>query len=984
MHNIQSIKKSLNLCIFFCLSVSLYGEEFFVDKIEPILRSNCYECHSHGKNIKAGLALDSRSGWNIGGDSGPAIIPGEPEKSLLLKMVKWTDEDHQMPPKKKLSQIEIDLLEEWVSRGAHDPRKINEKKDNPLDWWSLKPLQAPSVPDRVHPIDFLVRKSLKEVGIKPSPRADKRTLVRRINLNLHGMLPAAEEVQEFVENDAHDSWVQLIDALLASPRYGERWARHWLDVIHFADSHGCEHDVKRPNAWRYRDYVIERMNEDVPWGRFIREQLAPGVFFPNEPRLLAGLGFIAAGPLEASRAGTAPLTFDYLDRDDIVNQTMSAFVSTTANCARCHNHKFDPITQEDYYSLQAVFAGVGKGDVEFEADSETMRLREEVNFLLTALEKRDANVLLQDKYIEYVRAWELEWKKNPPSEWKFLDPVVFVSSGGSALTRQDDNSLFASGPMGEQEQYTITSKVDLKKMTAVRIEALKDKRLPKGGPGRAHNGNFHVSEVDLHWFPDGGKQSVELKVIHASADFDQQDWTSKHAIDGDEKSGWAIFPRVNESHHIILELDKAIDTSRGGSLAVTIKQLWPPEHYIGRVRISVTDAADGSVRHLSKAVKSGLLKPITERSKEERIAIASAALEDYANNILTGLPKKEVVYGVSNLWSHNKKLETAQLEPKPVHLLKRGDIDKPVREVVPGAISIMSHLPGRFDLSNPKNESSRRAALADWIAHKENTLTWRSIVNRVWYYHFGRGLCDTLNDFGRMGNKPTHPELLDWLAIWFRDEAKGSLKKLHRLILTSETWQQKSMSDVSAIDTDNRYFWRFNRRRLDAESFRDSALAISGRIDLKMGGPGIEQFLKTKGPQDTPSLDYTKFNWNKDDARRRSIYRVVWRGIPDPFMEALDFPDMGLLAPKRTFSVSSLQSLALYNNPFVLHASEWISERVVEESKKDNHVSRLVELCWQRAPTESERLSFEEYSKKHGLNALCRVLLNSNEFLFVD
>ncbi|MDA7681989.1 DUF1549 domain-containing protein, partial [Verrucomicrobiales bacterium] len=255
-----------------------------------------------------------------------------------------------------------------MSGGAHDPRKLNEEKDKPLDWWSLKPLRAPSVPDQVNPIDFLVRKKLREEGILPSPRADKRTLFRRINLNLHGMLPTAKEVQEFVKNDAPDSWSQLIDGLLSSPRYGERWARHWLDVIHFADSHGCEHDVKRPNAWKYRDYVIERMNEDVPWGRFIREQLAPSVFFPDEPRLLAGLGFIAAGPLEASRAGTAPLTFDYLDRDDIVNQTMSAFVSTTANCARCHNHKFDPITQEDYYSLQAVFAGVGKGDVEFEVD----------------------------------------------------------------------------------------------------------------------------------------------------------------------------------------------------------------------------------------------------------------------------------------------------------------------------------------------------------------------------------------------------------------------------------------------------------------------------------------------------------------------------------------------------------------------------------------------------------------------------------------
>lgn len=965
------------------LSLSLEAKDFFKKNIEPLLQTHCFECHSHGKKIKAGLALDSKSGWQNGGDSGPAIVPGHPDKSLLIKMINWIDEDHQMPPKKKLSDEDIQLLEKWVDAGAEDPRQLDLETDDPLEWWSLKPLSHTKVPNGTHPVDFFIEKKLKEEGINSVHRADPRTLVRRLYFDLHGMLPLPEEVTSFLDDSQPGAWEDLIDQLLASPRYGERWARHWLDVIHFADSHGCEHDVKRPNAWRFRDYVIERLNADVPWSRFIKEQLAPGVFYPNEPRLMAGLGFVAAGPLEASRAGTAPVTFDYLDRDDIVNQTMSAFVSTTANCARCHTHKFDPITQEDYYSLQAVFSGVGKGDIEFDSDPETYALRREMELLLVASEENDSSILLDKKYREKINQWVLQWRDNPPSEWHVLKPEVFISAGGSTLTLQDDHSLFASGPMGEQETYTITSEVNIDKVTAIKVEALTDQRLPEGGPGRAENGNFHVSEVDLHWFPEGGKKSVKLKISHASADFDQEGWTAKQAIDGDQKSGWAIFPRVNESHYIVFELNEPLDTSSGGRVVVTLKQLWPPKHYIGRPRLSVTDAANGAVRSLPAQAKSGIMKNYEERTKEESTSIASIVLNDYAKKTLENLPQREIVYGVSNLWSHNKKLDTPQTEPKKVHLLKRGDFDKPQQEVGPGALSVLSHLKGRFQIKDPNDEAARRAALAEWICHPENPLTWRSIVNRVWHYHFGRGLSDTPNDFGRMGSEPTHPELLDWLAKWFRDEAKGSLKKLHKLILTSETWQRSSIARFNNKDSDNKYLWRANRRRLDAESFRDSALLMSGRIDFKMGGPGIEQFTKRKGPQDTPSLNYTEFDWTKDEARRRSVYRVVWRGIPDPFMEALDFPDMGLLAPKRSFSVSSLQSLTLYNNPFVLHASEWMAKSVNDMSKEDQ-VSRLVELCWQRAPSVKERQTFEDFSNEYGLESLSRVLLNSNEFLFID
>lgn len=972
----------LSILSLLCVALSTQADEFFHSRIEPILRDRCFQCHSHEAKMKAGLALDSRSGWQKGGDSGPAVVPGNVEESLLIRMVRWSDEDHQMPPREKLSETEISVLEEWVKRGAPDPRVIDVEETDPLDWWSLRPLEATSPPVGVHPIDWFVRENLSEKGIDPSAQADRRTLIRRLSVNLHGILPTPEEVAAYAGDENPNAWEELVDEMLASPRYGERWARHWLDVIHFADTHGGEHDVKRPNAWRFRDYVIERLNADVPWGHFIREQLAPDVFFPEEPQLMAGLGFIAAGPLELSRAGTAPVTFDYLDRDDIVAQTTAAFVSTTANCARCHTHKFDPITQEDYYALQAVFAGVGKGDVEFDANPEVMRKRREIDDLLAAVSKRDQEVLLSGKYAGVVEEW-VNQREAQEVEWTRLDPDVFLASSGASLKKEGDGSLFASGALADQEIYTLSTKVNLKTLAALRLDVLRDDRLPMGGPGRAENGNLHLSEINLQWFPKGAEEATKLVISHASADFDQVGWTSKHAIDGDQKTGWAIHPIVNESHFIVFELAEPIDVSGGGRLAISLKQLYPPKHFIGRFYLSATGSGNGAARIVPKDAVAALGKPADRRSVAEKAAIAAVALEPWAKVKQSQLPPKSTVYGVSTSWSHAKKLPAPQ-EPKVVHLLRRGDIEQPVREVGPGALSVLGELPSRFELANPKDEAARRAALADWIAHPDNPLTWRSIVNRAWHFHFGRGLSDTPNDFGRMGSEPSHPELLDWLAAWFRDEAGGSLKELHKLILSSETWRQSSQSTGIRLDEENRLLWRMNRQRLDAETFRDSALRIAGRIDWRMGGPGIEQFGKSKGPQATPALDYYAFDWNSEAARRRSIYRVVWRGIPDPFMETLDFPDLGLLPPRRSFSVSGLQALSLFNNDFVLHSSSWIAERIEKEKEAPDQVRRAVQLCWQRSPTSKEEAIFSEYVGVHGLAAFCRILLNTNEFLFVD
>ena len=985
------------------------GLRFFAERVEPLLKSKCFGCHSHASGeMEGGLTLDSRSGWSDGGERGPAIVPGKPEQSLLIKAVRRSDSTFQMPPDEKLSAAEIEILTEWIKRGAPDPRKTKPQPNqtiDPTDWWSLRPLLRPVVPNVAtlhgetdNAIDAFVQRRLLDEEITPVPRADRRTLIRRAYLDLHGLPPTREAVEAFVTDPAPPAYEKMVDELLASDRYGERWARHWLDTVHFADSHGCEHDVFRPNAWRYRDYVISSFNRDTSWPRFIREQLAADRFYPDEPQLTAALGFIAAGPLELSRAGTAPVTFDYLDRDDMVAQTMAAFTSTTANCARCHNHKFDPISQEDYYSLQAVFAGVGKGAVEFDVDPQVARDRLRFNELLAAAKCGDQSTLLAEEHVAIVAKWEEEFG-HQPAAWLPLMPTEFGSSDGSTLKLLPDSSVLASGVQPEKDTYTITAPSSVTKLTALRLDVLADDSLPLKGPGRQDNGNLHLSEFEAFVVEDGSTERTPLKIKKATADWDQSGWTISHALDGNVATAWGIYPKVGASHYAVFELVEPVTLKFSSQLIVVLKQLHGG-HLIGRAKLYATNAHGATANVLPDTVLAAMKIERDQRTDEQQTAIAAHALRIYSEKQLASLPAPASVYAVSSSYSHAKK-QANPMSPKVVHVLRRGDIDKPGAVASPGALSAIANLSGRFDLADLNDEASRRAALADWLASRDNPLTWRSIVNRVWAYHFGRGLCDTPNDFGRMGATPSHPELLDWLAVWFRDDAKGSLKKLHRLILLSSTWQRTSSipdpseaasggrsnhtSNAQLVDTENRLLWRMNRRRLDAESYRDSILQLSGRIDLTMGGPGIQQFTQSKGAQATPKLDYNAYDWNHPGAARRSIYRVVWRGIADPFMESLDFPDLGLLSPKRGESVSALQALSVFNNDFVLHHS-YVLAKWLEASEPtiDDQVSQACRLIYLREPGDKEIALLVAYGQKHGLAATCRVMLNSNEFLFVE
>jgi hypothetical protein len=629
--------------------------------------------------------------------------------------------------------------------------------------------------------------------------------------------------------------------------------------------------------------------------------------------------------------------------------------------------------------LQAVFSGVIEGNVAFDMDRETARQRKLWQGVLAAAETNNRSVLLAPENAQRVLAWEKA--QGPPVAWIPMDYESFVSLEGSVLTRSG-GTLSASGPKPEKDTYIVTGSLRAAKITALRLDVFSRESLPMKGPGRQDNGNLTLSELEAQVFEPGAAAPLRLKFARASADFEQQGWTAAMAVDGNPATGWGIHPAVGVSHHAVFELAEPLSVKPGARLTLFLKQLSGKSHLIGALQLSTTEAPAERAVALPETAREALALPAEKRSDSQQLALAAHALRVLARGELAGLPAPSQVYAAAKkaevLLAVGKGTPTSVAKPKTVQVLKRGDFDKPLKEATSGALSALSGLPARFEESHAGDESARRAALADWLADEKNPLTWRSIANRVWHYHFGRGLCDTPNDFGRMGGKPSHPELLDWLACELRDHG-GSLKHLHRLIVTSATYRQTSdhRGEAAALDAENRLLWRMNRLRLDADSYRDFVLAASSKLDTTLGGPSVRQFVTGPPVQLTPTLNYEAYDWAALPAHRRSIYRFVWRGVPDPFMEALDFPDLGMPAPERAFSASALQSLALYNNRFVLHFS-------AELGKQAATPAEVVRRILQRHPSAGENAQLSDFAAKHGLAALCRVLFNSNEFLFVN
>ncbi|AMV37309.1 PSD1 and planctomycete cytochrome C domain-containing protein [Planctomyces sp. SH-PL62] len=982
------------------------GRDFFEARVRPVLIENCYPCHSaQAAKSKGGLRLDDREATRAGGDSGPAVTPGRPDESLLIQAVEHADDGEvaPMPPKGKLPDEAIADLRRWIEQGAVDPRDASEasREESSADRWALRPIERPAVPTlddearrgSLGPVDAFIRDRLRREGLGPSPEADRRTLIRRLSFDLIGLPPTPEEVRAFVADPASDAYERLVDRLLASPHYGERWARRWMDLAHFAETHGHDQDRIRPNAWPYRDYLVESFNRDKPYARFVREQVAADALYPDEPGLVAALGFLAAGPWdESSLRDIREDSQDrqvgyYLDRDDMVATVMSTFVSSTVHCARCHDHKFDPISQAEYYGLQAVFAGVGRADRAYDTDPAVARLRRESTARRKALAERDPELLdtLQGDAIQAeVEAWGARWS-GPRIPWTPLDPSAMKTEAGTILEAQADRSILAGGPTPAEETYTITATTEVVGITAFRLELLPDDRLPSGGPGRNANGNLHLTEIAVFEAssdaPDGWRPAP---IATATSDFDQAGWGIAAAIDGDPKTAWGIHPEVGKPHEGVFEFRDEVGRAGGETtLRFVLRQTFPAGHPIGRFRLSVV-AAPRPVRvgSLPGSLAASLATPPDRRTPEQRRELGEAYLAETLDRQIAALPPARLVYAAAGDFVPDGSHKPVP-SPRPVFVLKRGDIRQPGEPAVPGALGCVAGLEARFDRPG---EADRRAELARWLSDPGNPLTWRSIVNRAWQAHFGRGLVDTPSDFGRMGAAPSHPELLDWLAWTFREDG-GSLKRLDRLIVTSATYRQASGSDPahSAVDADNRLLWRMNRSRLDAEAVRDAVLAVSGKLDRTMGGPSIRHFELGAAVHVTPTVDYTAYDWDAPGSGRRGVYRFLFRTLPDPFMDVFDAADASQLTPTRNASVTPLQALAMLNDPFVIRQSEHFAHRL--ESLADDPESRVraaFTLALGREPDPDEVREWAEYASHRGTANFCRMLLNTSEFLFVD
>lgn len=977
---------------------------FTVD-IQPILKARCLECHDYAKQ-RGSLRLDTPMGIKKGGLSGPIINLKKPEESLLILHVKGAKDIERMPPKgDALTAIQIGKLIEWIRQGAIFPVESSVVKNTSesVGGWSFVPIKNAAVPlqpkDAMpwgrNPIDSFILDKLRANGLKPSPEADKRILARRVFINLTGLPPTPSELFAFLNDADPNAYEKMVDKLLASTRYGERWARHWLDVAHYADSHGQDQDRFRPNAWPYRDYLIRSFNEDKPYGRFLREQIAGDVLYPEDPMALVATGFLAAGPWDES--GLRDINENSidrqiarnLDRDDIVTSTMTTFTGLTVHCARCHDHKFDPITQADYYSLQAVFAGIDKAQRAYDPDPVAAKKRSSLQSdlqMIRRLKGRADPLLLSKEKQKEVEDFEKDWRLGS-SSWFILKPEFFGSKMGSSLQLLPDNSIVASGVSPEKDSYSVTVSTSKIALTGLRLEVLTDENLPFKGPGRAINGNLHLSELRVHVHPKGKPdKSVLVKLKSATADFNQEGWGIARTIDGNSETAWGIHPEEGKPHHAVFEFEKPVGFDEGSVVIVELDQLHGRMHLIGRFRLALTTAV--SVNDANKIIASNistiLETPQEKRTDSQRAEVAQWLWENRIGKELAMLPAQSMVYCGTNQYTPEGSFRPAP-NPRPIHILARGEISKPGALVAPGAVMAIPGLKADFQIRDLNDEGQRRIALADWLANPANMLTWRVIVNRIWHYHFGKGIVDTPNDFGKMGGTPSHPELLDWLAADFINSG-GSLKNLHRLIVTSSTFRQAVQHGPIAFakDAENRLLWRMNRSRLDAETLRDTVMLASGRLDDSMYGPPIKHFIMKPGIHVTPEADYDRYDVDVPEARRRSIYRYIFRTRPDPLLEALDCPDASQSAPVRSTSVSAPQALVLWNNKFILRHAEHLAALAESFSTPSQQVRFIAQRLLCRMPTPAEEITWLDYSQKHGLANLCRVLLNSSEFLFID
>lgn len=973
------------------VSASTAAAVDFTREIQPLLADKCYDCHGAEK-AKGGLRLTSRAAAQKGGESGePAFVAQASARSEIVRRITSPDDDEVMPQKgDRLTPAQIELLKRWIDEGAVWPENVKH-------WAYVKPVR-PAVPPiamagavAVNPIDAFVLARLEKEGLRQSAMADKARWLRRVSLDLVGLPPTPAELDAFVADTSEQAWARVVDRMLASPHYGERWARPWLDLARYADSHGFQRDDLR-DLWPYRDWVIRAMNADMPFDQFTVWQNA-GDLLPQtddpDPLIATGFHRAAATNVEAGTDQEEGRVNQVFDR---VNTVAAVWLGSTLECAQCHNHKYDPFTQKEYYQLFAFFNQTPK-----ETDYTTPKAMAALKFTGPYLELPDAQSVARkvevnaqmeriDQRLEAERnralagrqAWEQSLAVSPDlaSQTIPLEVADFESTGGSVHRILPDKSVLLVDEAPDRDTYIITVKTTLTGITGFKLEALADPSLPGNGPGRgdAARPNFVLNAFTVTQSV-GGRAAEPVRLVKASASFEQPKFAVQNLLNPevDNRGGWAIATQFHRDHWAVFETDRPIGNASGTTLTFTLVQNFGAGRTIGRVRLSALTGAVRPGKTIPAEIAAILKEPAAARSParanklDEYFLSLDKGVQDLQQARARLAQELGEVKGPRTLVM--RELET----PRESFVLKRGNFLDRGEPVEPATPAVLHRFPASraFVDGAPGNEAGagsrnrpNRLDFARWLASAENPLVARVTVNRWWAEFFGRGIVGTLEDFGVKGDPPTHPELLDWLAVEFMEHG-WSMKHVHRLIVLSATYRQSARltPDVLAHDDQNLRLARGPRFRLDAETIRDNALAAAGLLSLKMGGPPVR-------PYQPPGLWENKVGGDRvtyevstgEDAWRRGIYTVWKRSSPYPSFMNFDATSRTACTIRRSRSNTPLQALTLLNDPVYVEAALALARRVLSERPVATTTERLqhaFRLCLTRWPTELELRTLE-------------------------
>lgn len=950
----------------------------FTRDIQPIMQARCWSCHG-GEKQEAGLRLDRGVDALVGGDSGKAILPNDSLKSLLIQYVAGADPDHVMPPEgQRLTAEQIGLLRTWIDRGAKWPESQATEKNS---HWAYQPITR-AIPSEskvnaakarewaVNSIDYFIYDKLQTHGFSPSPQADRYTLIRRLSLDLIGLLPTIEQVDAFVNDTSPNAYEAVVDRLLDSPHFGERWARHWLDMARYADSDGYEKDNPRPDAYRWRDWVIDAINSDMPFDQFTIEQLA-GDLLPTATDMQRLATAFHRQTLTNTEGGTDQEQFRVEACFDRTETTGAVWLGLTVGCARCHSHKYDAITQREYYQLFAFF---NNGDEQTQVVPKSV---EEIETYRTAKAKFDADLaqaqtsLASPEFMQAQADWERDSLEKLNATEKFerqrrtLDDPSFQSDNTQITFKLlDDKSFLVTGEKPPTADYTVIGQLRDGRVQVLRLDLLTDKSLPKKGPGRAENGNFVISEVVVESSESSDfVNATRWKFVKAVADHEQNGFAATKAIDGKATDGgWAVANEFGKSHWAEFTLQEPIEFHQPTHIRVRLLQQHGTQHTIGRCKISFQSEASPSTSFPEKIAK---LLRIPQRKRSES---QNQELTEFFSHLNPST--KDAAKAIDEL----KKREPSKPEvaarvfvqrindPRKTMVLRRGEFLEPMTdaEVQPSGFSTLPKLQTRAQVGD-------RLDLAQWLVSKENPLTPRVTVNHVWRLLFGTGIVKTASDFGVRGDLPTHPELLDWLAAEFvgledghpRTMKAWSRKSLIKTIVMSATYRQSSehRSDLLEADPQNRLLARQNRIRVEGEIVRDLSLDVAGLLSRKVGGPSVYPLL----PPGIAELSYAgNFKWNVSEGGeryRRGMYTFFKRTAPHPNLITFDCPDANLTCVDRNKSNTPLQALVALNNESFAEAARALAARVLKSNSSATDAERLAfafRLCVARPPTDFE------------------------------